>query len=129
MAAKVTLTLAEPDLPMVGDVITLSCDVQPGDPALFSLSWYEEGSLVEGESSQTYQFSSVLEDDGKEYECRVNNGVEVTASLTLDLFSKFTWQKIPISLLLYVHLFIQAYHPSLKSPELATRLTPETRQS
>ena len=75
--------------PQVGQNAKLQCIATPGNPTAMTYSWYRENVLVSGPSTDaTLPFNPVSNDNGKTYECRVDNGFIATGSLVLNVNSK-----------------------------------------
>ena len=86
----VSLSLVGAQKPKLGDPATFMCSVtSTGFPVANTISWYRETTQLAGEISSTLVIpATALEDNGSTYECIVDNGMEATSSLQLDLKSK-----------------------------------------
>ena len=81
-------------MPKIGMEVTLNCIAMDGNPNTFTYSWCREEEELDGETTSSLTFSPEIDDDGKDYICKVNNGVfETSASTTLDLNSEFRLAK------------------------------------
>ena len=78
---------------VAGTQFEMSCDVtDEGNPEGPAISWYENGSLMVGESSPVLRVTPTLGDDGKTFQCKADNGIEASSSLmTISLSSKILW--------------------------------------
>ena len=86
--AGVAVAVAGTTTPTVGDMVTINCAVSPGTPTTSTISWYRDGTLITGETSATYTFTSAIADQGVRYTCQVDNGLTSTASVELELLGE-----------------------------------------
>ena len=70
---------------MAGTSTSLVCTDNSSTPPVTSIAWYRNGVAISGATTSPYTFTPTAADKGVGYECRANNGVEGTNTLSLPL--------------------------------------------
>ena len=63
----------------------LTCEASGGGSMAYTYMWLKDGSVVSGQTSSTYSFTSLEVADSGRYSCRVSDGSMTVASEDVDI--------------------------------------------